>query len=49
MKCWRFNGIEILNFRFIILRFFAVLCHFWELVKVYEVEVKPKMLIFSAI
>ena len=47
MKCWCFSGIEILNFKFIIVRIFAVLCHFWELEKVYEVGVKAKMLIFS--
>ena len=44
MKCWRFRGKAILNFRFIIVRIFAVLCHFWELEKVYEVGVKAKIL-----
>ena len=49
MKCWHFRSIEILNFRFIILRIFAILCHFWELAKVYEIRVKVKMMIFSVI
>ena len=44
MKCWCFSGKAILNFKFILVRIFAVLCHFWEWKKVYEVGVKAKIL-----
>ena len=37
----------MLNPEFIKMRIFAVLCHFWELKRVYEVKKKVKMMIFS--
>ena len=39
----------MLNPEFIKMRIFAVLCHFWRLVKVCEVRVKVRMPVLASI